>query len=80
MTDQRKCLDPSTLEMVTMLDENSDLWDAFDVQEVALDWKGNHGEAIEDEPEIAAYDSDSDDEDHRAYVDLDVDIHAADVI
>jgi hypothetical protein len=51
-----------------MLDENSDLWDAFDVQEVALEWKRNHGEAIEDEPEIAAYDSDSDDEDHRADV------------
>ena len=38
MTDQRKCIDPSTLEMVTMLDENSDMWDAEDVQEVALGW------------------------------------------
>ena len=28
-----------TLEMVSMLDENSDLWDAVDIQEVALSWK-----------------------------------------
>jgi hypothetical protein len=80
MTDQRKCMDPSTLEMVTMLDENSDLWDALDVQEVALEWKRNHGEGKEEEPEIAAYESDSDDEDLRADVDLDVDIRAADDI
>ena len=39
MTDQRKCMDPSTLEMVTILDENSDLWDANDVQDVAFAWK-----------------------------------------
>ena len=36
MTDQRKCMDPTTLEIVTMLDENSDLWDAADIQEVAF--------------------------------------------
>ena len=34
MTDQRKCMDPTTLEMVTMLDENGDLWDAADIQEL----------------------------------------------
>ena len=32
-------MDPTTLKMVTMLDENSDLWDAADIQEVALSWK-----------------------------------------
>ena len=30
------CMDPSTLGMVIMLDENSDLWDAADVQEVGF--------------------------------------------
>ena len=28
MSDQRKSMDPSTIETVTMLDQNSDLWDA----------------------------------------------------
>jgi len=77
MTDQRKCMDPSTLEMVTMLDENSDLWDANDVQEVALAWK-RIGEVADEEADVVEYQSDEEDDDLRAEIDLDVDIHGAD--
>jgi hypothetical protein len=81
MTDQRKCMDPSTLEMITILDENSDLWDAYDVQEVGLALKrGGEGKEDEEEIEIAEYVSDSEDEDGRADVDLAVDINSADDI
>ena len=73
-------MDPTTLEMVTMLDENSDMWDAEDVQEVALMWKRD-GVAQEPEVvEIAEYQSDEDDDDFRAEVDFDVDIRGADYI
>lgn len=81
MTDQRKCMDPSTLEMVTMLDENSDLWDATTVQDIGLYWKRHGGEETkEEEVDITVLESDSDEEDTRANVDLDVDIHAANEI
>ena len=78
MSDQRKCVDPSTLETVTVLDENSDLWDARDVQEFALAAKRN-GELQDEDFLMAAYESDcSDDEDDDAVViDLAVDINLA---
>ena len=78
MSDQRKCMDPSTLETVTVLDENSDLWDARDVQEFALAAKRN-GELQDEDFLMAAYESDcSDDEDDDAVViDLAVDINLA---
>ena len=80
MTDQRKCMDPSTLEMVTMLDENSDLWDAADIQEIALNWKRDGVIQEPEAVEIAEYQSDDDDDDFREEVDFDVDIRGADVI
>ena len=54
MSDQRKCMDPTTLETVTVLDENSDLWDARDVQEFALAAKRN-GELQDEDFLMAAY-------------------------
>ena len=72
-------MDPSTLEMVTMLDENSDLWDAADIQEVALGWKRDGVIQEPEAVEIAEYQSDDDDDDFRA-VDFDVDIRGADDI
>jgi hypothetical protein len=74
MTDQRKCMDPSTLEMATMLDENSDLWDALDVQEVGL---GRGAGEVEEEPEIPEFDDDSEDKNRAEDIDMDVDIRAA---
>ena len=56
MTDTRKCMDPSSLEMVIMLDENSDLWSAAGVQEVSL--AKDNGMA-EDEAEIPEFADDS---------------------
>ena len=80
MTDQRKSMDPSTLEMVTMLDFNDDLWDARDVQEFALAAK-RPGE-LQDEDEdldVPPYEPDSDEEDNvGGAVDMDVDINLAD--
>ena len=73
-------MDPTTLEMVTMLDENGDLWDAADIQEVALSWKCD---GVFQEPEafeIDEYQSDDDDDDFRAEVDFDLDIRGADDI
>ena len=64
MTDTRKCMDPSSLEMVTMLDENSDLWSAADVQEVGL-------------AKDTEFCDDSDDEDKSDDMDMDVDLRAA---
>ena len=56
--------------------ENSDMWDAEDVQEVALMWKRD-GVAQEPEAvEIAEYQSDEDDDDFRAEVDFDALIFA----
>ena len=68
--------------MVTILDENSDLWDANDVQDVAFAWKrqGWADAAVGEIGEVAPYESDDDDEDNRADLDLDVDIRAADDI
>ena len=60
-----------------MLDENSDLWDANDVQEVALAWK-RIGEVADEEADVVEYQSDEEDDDLRAEIDLDVDIHGAD--
>ena len=68
-------MDPSTLEMVTILDENSDLWDAADVQEVGL-VKGT--DAIDDELEIPEFIEDSDDEGKADDIDIDIDLRAAD--
>jgi len=68
-------MDPSSLEMVTMLDENSDLWDAFDVQEVGL----ARGADVDDEDhEIPVFEGDSDDENRAEDIDMEVDIRAAD--
>lgn len=85
MTDQRKCMDPSTLEMVTMLDENSDLWSAYDVQDVGNALKrGGAGRGLAEEDEVPIYESDSDDDGDQVVgedaVDLAVDIHLADDI
>jgi hypothetical protein len=80
MNDQRKCMDPSTLEAITMLDENSDLWDARDIQEIALSAKRGRGDDEEEEledVELEAYESYSDDENGAANFDLDVDIAMA---
>ena len=66
------------LEMVTMLDENSDLWDAADIQEIALSWKRDGVIQEPEAVEIAEYQSD--DDDFRAEVDFDVDIRGADDI
>jgi hypothetical protein len=82
MTDQRKCMDPSSLEMVTMLDENSDLWGPFDIQDIAHAWKRGRpaGEVKEDEEDIP-YVSDGDNsEEEGGNFDLNVDIHAANEI
>jgi hypothetical protein len=60
MTDQKKCMDPSTLEiMVTMPDENSDLWGPSDIHHA---WKRGHpaGEVKEDE-DAMPYVSDGED-------------------
>ena len=32
MTDQRRCMDPSTLESILMLKLNKDLWDVRDIE------------------------------------------------
>ena len=74
MTDTRKCMDPSSLEMVTMLDENSDLWSAADVQEVGL---AKDSDMAEDEAEIPEFGDDSDDEGKADDMDMDVDLRAA---
>ena len=73
MTDTRKCMDPSSLEMVTMLDENSDLWSAADVQEVGL---AKDSDMAEDEAEIPEFGDDSDDEGKADDMDMDVDLRA----
>ena len=73
-------MDPTTLEMVTMLDENGDLWDAADIQEVALSWKCDGVFQEPEAVEIDEYQSDNDDDDFRAEVDFDVDIRGADDI
>ena len=79
MSDQRKCMVPSTLETVTILDENSDLWDARDVQEFALAAK-RMGELQDEDVVMAEYESDcSDDEDGAVGIDLGVDINLANV-
>ena len=75
-------MNPSTFEMVTMLDENSDMLDAEDgVQEVALlGWKRDR---VAPEPEVLEmdeYQSDDDEDDFRAEVAFDVDIRGADDI
>ena len=74
-------MDPTTLEMVTMLDENSDLWDAADIQERSsfLSWKCDGVFQEPEAVEIAEYQSDNDDDDFRAEVDFDVDIRGADI-
>ena len=74
MTDTRKCMDPSSLEMVMMLDENSDLWSAADVQEVGLT---KDSDIFEDEAEIPEFGDDSDDEGKADDMDKDVDLRAA---
>ena len=74
MTDTRKCMDPSSLEMVTMLDENSDLWSAADVKEVGL---AKDSDMAEDEAEIPEFGDDSDDEGKADDMDMDVDLRAA---
>ena len=45
-------MDPSSLEMVTMLEANSDLWSAADVQEVGL---AKDSDMAEDEAEIPEF-------------------------
>ena len=61
--------------MVTMLDENSDLWDAADVQEVGLA-KGK--DANDNELEIPEFIEDSDDEEKADDFDVDITFRAAD--
>lgn len=34
MTGRKECMDPSMLNIITVLDESSDMWDAEDVQAV----------------------------------------------
>ena len=58
-----------------MLDENSDLWDAADVQEVGLA-KGK--DANDDELEIPETIEDSDDEGKADDIDMGLDLLAAD--
>ena len=67
-------MDPSSLEMVMMLDENSDLWSAADVQEVGLT---KDSDIFEDEAEIPEFGDDSDDEGKADDMDKDVDLRAA---
>ena len=67
-------MDPSSLEMVTMLDENSDLWSAADVQEVGL---AKDSDMAEDEAEIPEFGDDADDEGKADDMDMDVDLRAA---
>ena len=57
-----------------MLDKNSDIWDAFDVQEVGL---GRGAGEIKEEPEIPEFDDDSEDEDRADAIDMHVDILSA---
>jgi hypothetical protein len=47
-------MDFSTLETVPMLNENSDWWVPFDIQDIADAWKRGHsaGEVKEDEDAI----------------------------
>ena len=76
-----KCMDPTTLEMATLLDENSNLRDAADIREVALSWKRDGVFQEPEAVEIAEYQSDDDDDDDfRPDVDFDVDIRGADDI
>ena len=79
MTDQRKWMDPSSLEMVTMLDENIDLWGPFDIQDIAHAWKRGcpAGEVKEDEDDILYMSNDDDSEEEGGNFGLNVDIHAA---
>jgi hypothetical protein len=79
MIDQRKYMDPSTLEAITMLDENSDLRDARDIQEMLAAKRGRRDDEEEEEEDVEseAYESDSDDEDRAANIDIDVDIAMA---
>ena len=65
---------PSSLETVTMLDKNSDLWSAADVQEVGL---AQDSDMAEDEAEIPEFGDDSDDEGKADDMDIDVDLRAA---
>ena len=67
------------LETLTILDENSDMWDARNVQEFALAVK-RKGELQDEDVVMAGYESDcSDDEDSAVGIDLRVDTNSANV-
>ena len=59
MSDQMKCIDPTTLEVLIMLDENSD-------------WKRDVVIRKPEAVEIAEYQSDDNGDDFRGEVDFDV--------
>ena len=67
-------IDSSSLELVAVLDENSDLWSAADGLEVGF---AKDADVAEDYAQIPEFGDDSDDEGKADDLGMDVDLRAA---